>query len=112
VREDAPPDGDLGGRRAGEPAAGDNRRLRRVAVTGTALLACASALLVPAGSTAVIAAALLVFGAGMGGAAVSAQIAALTGVAEEHSGLAAGLVDTSPPSPRRPSSAASVWPPP
>jgi predicted MFS family arabinose efflux permease len=86
--------------------------VRRVAVTGTALLACASALLVPAGSTAVIAAALLVFGAGMGGAAVSAQIAALTGVAEEHSGLAAGLVDTSPPSPRRPSSAASVWPPP
>jgi MFS family permease len=69
--------------------------VRRVAVTGTALLACASALLVPAGSTTLILLALLVFGAGMGGAAVSAQIAALTGVAEEHSGLAAGLVDTS-----------------
>lgn len=69
--------------------------VRRVAVTGTALLACASALLVPAGSPLPIAAALLVFGAGMGAAAVGAQIAALSGVAVEHSGLAAGLADTS-----------------
>ncbi|WP_151476914.1 MFS transporter [Streptomyces albicerus] len=38
---------------------------------------------------------LLIFGPGMGGAFVAAQIAALTGVAEEESGLAAGLVDTS-----------------
>ena len=35
------------------------------------------------------------FGPGLGAAFVSSQIAALTGVAEEESGLAAGLVDTS-----------------
>jgi EmrB/QacA subfamily drug resistance transporter len=39
--------------------------------------------------------AMLVFGAGLGGAFVACQIAALTGVREEESGLAAGLIDTS-----------------
>jgi EmrB/QacA subfamily drug resistance transporter len=38
---------------------------------------------------------LLIFGAGLGSAFVAAQIAALAGVAERESGLAAGLVDTS-----------------
>ncbi|MFD0205889.1 MULTISPECIES: MFS transporter [Saccharothrix] len=38
---------------------------------------------------------LLIFGPGMGAAFVASQIAALDGVAEEESGLAAGLVDTS-----------------
>jgi EmrB/QacA subfamily drug resistance transporter len=38
---------------------------------------------------------LLVFGAGLGSAFVAAQIAALTGAAEEESGLAAGLADSS-----------------
>jgi predicted MFS family arabinose efflux permease len=38
---------------------------------------------------------LLVFGPGMGAAFVASQIAALTGVADEESGLASGLVDTS-----------------
>jgi EmrB/QacA subfamily drug resistance transporter len=39
--------------------------------------------------------ALLIFGAGLGSAFVASQIAALEGVAEHESGLAAGLVDTS-----------------
>ncbi len=39
--------------------------------------------------------AMLVFGAGLGGAFVACQIAALTGVRDEESGLAAGLIDTS-----------------
>ena len=38
---------------------------------------------------------LFIFGPGMGAAFVTSQIAALDGVAEEESGLAAGLVDTS-----------------
>ncbi|MFD9950780.1 MFS transporter [Nonomuraea sp. NPDC059023] len=38
---------------------------------------------------------LLIFGPGMGAAFVASQIAALDGVAEQESGLAAGLVDTS-----------------
>ncbi|WP_171064178.1 MFS transporter [Actinomadura soli] len=38
---------------------------------------------------------LLIFGPGLGGAFVASQIAALTGVSEEESGLASGLVDTS-----------------
>lgn len=38
---------------------------------------------------------LLVFGAGLGAAFVASQIAALAGVADEESGLAAGLVDSS-----------------
>jgi MFS family permease len=48
-----------------------------------------------AGSIGLLAAGLLIFGAGMGGAFVAAQIAAFTGVAEEDAGLAAGLIDTS-----------------
>ena len=39
-------------------------------------------------------AAMLVFGPGLGAAFVAAQIAALTGVPEQDSGLASGLVDT------------------
>jgi EmrB/QacA subfamily drug resistance transporter len=39
-------------------------------------------------------AAMLVFGPGLGAAFVAAQIAALTGVPEQESGLASGLVDT------------------
>jgi EmrB/QacA subfamily drug resistance transporter len=39
--------------------------------------------------------ALLIFGTGLGFSFVAAQIAALAGIAEEESGLAAGLVDTS-----------------
>jgi MFS family permease len=38
---------------------------------------------------------MLAFGAGLGSAFVAAQIAALAGVREEESGLAAGLVDSS-----------------
>jgi EmrB/QacA subfamily drug resistance transporter len=38
---------------------------------------------------------LLIFGAGLGAAFVASQIAALTGVADEESGLAAGIVDSS-----------------
>lgn len=38
---------------------------------------------------------LLIFGPGLGAAFVASQIAALDGVAEQESGLAAGLVDTS-----------------
>jgi predicted MFS family arabinose efflux permease len=38
---------------------------------------------------------LLIFGAGLGAAFVASQIAALAGVAERESGLAAGLVDSS-----------------
>jgi MFS family permease len=38
---------------------------------------------------------LLVFGSGLGSAFVAAQIAALTGAAEEESGLATGLADSS-----------------
>ena len=72
--------------------------VRRTAMAGTVLLAGACALLarVPyGGATVVIAIALLVFGLGMGAASVCGQISALTGVAGEHSGLAAGLADTS-----------------
>jgi MFS family permease len=69
--------------------------VRRVAATNLCLLAGTCALLTVAGSTAAIAVALLVFGAGMGGVVVSAQISALTGVAEEHAGLAAAMADSS-----------------
>jgi MFS family permease len=70
---------------------------RRLAATGMVLLACACVLLtqVAPGRVGLVVAALLVFGAGMGTATVCGQISALTGVGEEHSGLAAGLVDTS-----------------
>ncbi|MGH3377903.1 MAG: MFS transporter [Actinoallomurus sp.] len=71
--------------------------VRRPAAAGMALLACACALLtqVSPGRAGLIVIALLVFGAGMGTAAVCGQISALTGIGEEHSGLAAGLADTS-----------------
>jgi MFS family permease len=72
--------------------------VRWVAATGTVLLGCACLLLTrvsSGGSLELVSIALLVFGAGMGAAAVCSQIAALTGVAEKDSGLAAGLVDTS-----------------
>ncbi|PZG03494.1 MFS transporter [Nonomuraea aridisoli] len=72
--------------------------VRPVAVAGTLLLGAACLLLtrLPSdGSSGILLIALLVFGAGMGTAAVCAQITALSGVAERDSGLAAGLTDTS-----------------
>jgi EmrB/QacA subfamily drug resistance transporter len=73
--------------------------LRRLAGAGTALVVVGCALLlgVSAGGNPLveILPAMLVFGAGLGAAFVACQIAALTGVPEEESGLAAGLVDTS-----------------
>jgi MFS family permease len=72
--------------------------VRWVAAAGTVLLGSACLLLTRIsadGSLGLLLAALLIFGAGMGAAAVCSQIAALTGVAEQDSGLAAGLVDTS-----------------
>ncbi|MFJ9589448.1 MFS transporter [Streptomyces acidicola] len=72
--------------------------LRRVAAGGTVLLgsACLPLTRISAdGSAGLLAACLLIFGAGMGTAAVCSQIAALTGVTERDSGLAAGLIDTS-----------------
>jgi EmrB/QacA subfamily drug resistance transporter len=72
--------------------------IRLVAASGTVLLGVACLLLTRIsadGSLGLLLMALLVFGAGMGTAAVCAQIAALTGVAERDSGLAAGLADTS-----------------
>lgn len=72
---------------------------RPVAIAGTVVLGAACLLLTltttVGGSPAAMFAALVIFGVGLGGAFVSAQIAALTGVAEENSGLAAGLVNTS-----------------
>ena len=70
----------------------------RVAAVGTVLIGCTGLSLswISAdGSYGLLPVALLVFGAGMGAATVSAQIAALSGVAENDSGLAAGLADTS-----------------
>ncbi|MFE4515714.1 MFS transporter [Kitasatospora sp. NPDC056783] len=70
----------------------------RVAAAGAALLGCGCLLLtrLPAGGpTGLLPAALLLFGAGMGAVTVCAQIAALTGVTENDSGMAAGLADTS-----------------
>ncbi|MEV5572287.1 MFS transporter [Spirillospora sp. NPDC052269] len=72
--------------------------MRRVAAAGTVLLGCACLLLTHLSAnspTWLLPAALCVFGAGMGAATVCAQIAALTGVPENESGLAAGLADTS-----------------
>jgi MFS family permease len=68
-----------------------------VAAAGGLCLAVAALLLSRGAmaSAALLVAGLVVFGAGMGGAFVGAQIAAFTGVAEEDSGLAAGLIDTS-----------------
>jgi EmrB/QacA subfamily drug resistance transporter len=70
----------------------------RVAAAGTVLLGCGCLLLTrisAGGSPVLLPAALLVFGAGMGAAAVCSQITALTSVTEKESGLAAGLADTS-----------------
>jgi MFS family permease len=71
--------------------------VRRTAAAGMVLLASACALLtqVAPGRVGLIVIALLAFGAAMGTATVCGQISALTGAREEHSGLAAGLVDTS-----------------
>jgi EmrB/QacA subfamily drug resistance transporter len=71
--------------------------VRRVAAAGTVLLGLACLLLTrvaAGGPLALLLTALPLFGAGMGAAAVCSQIAALTGIAERDSGLAAGLVDT------------------
>lgn len=72
--------------------------VRPVATVGTALLGGACLMLTWAVSEhstpEILTSALLVFGVGMGTATVCAQIAAFTGVAERHSGLAAGLADT------------------
>ncbi|GEK22747.1 MFS transporter [Cellulomonas xylanilytica] len=64
--------------------------VRAVAVAGTALLAAGSVAL-----TTLPAVGLVVFGAGLGAAFVSAQIAAVSGAAPDDSGLAAGIADTS-----------------
>lgn len=72
--------------------------IRQVAASGTVLLGAACLLLTQISaddSLGLLLVALLVFGAGMGTAAVCSQIAALTGVTERDSGLAAGLADTS-----------------
>jgi EmrB/QacA subfamily drug resistance transporter len=72
---------------------------RWVGAAGMALVAVASLLLtrVPVDGSywRDLFPALLIFGAGLGAAFVASQIAALGGVAEEESGLAAGLVDSS-----------------
>jgi EmrB/QacA subfamily drug resistance transporter len=73
--------------------------LRRLAVAGIVPVVAGCALLL--GVTAdgnplvQVVPAMLVFGAGLGAAFVACQIAALTGVPERESGLAAGLIDTS-----------------
>jgi MFS family permease len=72
---------------------------RRVGATGMALIAGAFLLLTRVSAHGSywrdIFLALLIFGAGLGTAFVASQIAALAGVADEESGLAAGLVDSS-----------------
>lgn len=72
---------------------------RRVGAAGIALVGAASLLLtrvsVDGSYWRDLFPALLIFGAGLGAAFVASQIAALGGVAEEESGLAAGLVDSS-----------------
>jgi MFS family permease len=67
--------------------------LARVAASGTILLAIAC-LLLSTVSVAVLIAGLVVFGVGLGGSFVAAQIAGFAGVPERDSGLAAGLIDT------------------
>ncbi|GAA1290886.1 DHA2 family efflux MFS transporter permease subunit [Pseudonocardia aurantiaca] len=73
--------------------------LRPIAVVGTLLIIGGSLLLtgvtVGGGFATHILPAMLIFGAGVGAAFFACQIAALTGVREDESGLAAGLVDTS-----------------
>jgi EmrB/QacA subfamily drug resistance transporter len=72
---------------------------RGVGATGMALLAAACLLLTrvsfPGSYIDDIFVGLLIFGAGLGAAFVASQIAALAGVRDEESGLAAGLVDSS-----------------
>lgn len=72
--------------------------VRPIAIGGMLLVLGGALLLVPVSAggsfAADVLAGLLVFGPGMGACFVAAQIAALTGVPEEESGLAAGLVDT------------------
>ena len=65
--------------------------VRAVAVAGTALLAVGSIAL----ATLPPVVGLVVFGAGLGAAFVSAQIAAVSGAAADDAGLAAGIADTS-----------------
>ena len=65
--------------------------VRSVAVAGTALLAVGSVAL----TTLPTVVGLVVFGAGLGAAFVSAQIAAVSGAAAGDAGLAAGIADTS-----------------
>jgi len=65
--------------------------VRAVAVAGTALLAVGSVAL----TTLPPVVGLVVFGAGLGAAFVSAQIAAVSGAAADDAGLAAGIADTS-----------------
>lgn len=72
---------------------------RPVAGAGTLLIAVGCALLAwtstGEGDLVMTIVALLIFGVGMGAAFVTAQITALTAVAERDSGLASGLVETS-----------------
>jgi predicted MFS family arabinose efflux permease len=72
---------------------------RGVGAVGMALVAAACLLLTrvsfPGSYIDDIFLGLLIFGAGLGAAFVASQIAALAGVADEESGLAAGLVDSS-----------------
>ncbi|WP_433335351.1 MFS transporter [Spirillospora sp. CA-294931] len=72
--------------------------VRPIAVGGMLLIGAGGLLLVPVSANGSFAAdmlaGLLVFGPGLGASFVAAQIAALSGVPEEESGLAAGLVDT------------------
>ena len=71
--------------------------LRPIAVGALLLMAVATAVLASVtalGAYGNVYWALLMFGLGMGAAFVASQIAALQGVAESESGVAAGLVDT------------------
>jgi EmrB/QacA subfamily drug resistance transporter len=73
--------------------------LRPIAVGGTVLIAIGCVLLtgvsVDGDFVTTVLPAMLIFGPGLGAAFVACQIAALTDVPEQESGLAAGLVDTS-----------------
>jgi MFS family permease len=69
--------------------------VRAVAVVGAVCLLGAGLVLAGMPHGGVLLVALFAFGAGMGGAAVSGQIAALSGVRAPDSGFAAGLIDTS-----------------
>jgi EmrB/QacA subfamily drug resistance transporter len=75
------------------------RGFRAVAAAGMALIAAGSLLLtrlsVDGGLFRNVVLGLLVFGTGLGAAFVGAQIAALSGVRDGESGLAAGVADTS-----------------